>query len=102
MTLARLKQALHAALRHSARIDAGSSLVEEENLHPGLDEGRRFRPRRDASRFDVQRAAAQFKINWIYSDRQTYARPSSKGAGTHLFLFHKNLSVTDITNAELF
>ena len=102
MALERLKQTLHAALRHSARISTNVSAVEEEDPHLTQEEGRRFRPRRDASQFDVQRAAAEFKINWIYSDRHTYAIPSSKGAGTHLFLFHKNLSVTDITNAELF
>lgn len=102
MTLIKLKETLHAALKHTVRHIGGPLSRDTSGEAPAQTEGPKFRPRRDVSCFDVQRTAAEFKINWIYSDRQTYARPAAQASGTHLLLFHKNLSVTDISNAEVF
>lgn len=92
MTTSSLADTMFAALKEGLR---------QPDL-PGAIPTARHQPRIERSLFDTKKAVGEFKIRWIYSDKSTYGAASTKAFGSHLFLFHKNLSVTDITSAEIF
>lgn len=89
---------LTKVLQHAISSARNSRPTLQSDTDPGA---KPFTSRTDSSIFDVKRAANQFKLNWIYSDRQTYQNPICSANGSIFFLLSKNLSVTDISSAEL-
>lgn len=87
-----VRAALIEALKYAAIAPSASSPAQDDQ----------FISRHQNAYLNVDLAVSRFKFRWLYSNNATYASPATEASGSQYILFYKNLSVTDISDAELF